>query len=129
MRKEVYSLGWKNYGVKMGTGKSWIAVMKKRRVGWEAGVSIYTLSPWCRPGWLLRTQRVSASMAAVFWCGRFHGWGQWPGVRAVTGVTRLRAARVTGFDAVLEPPKAASKPSEFGCSNTKTPIIGSNIIN
>jgi len=38
-------------------------------------------------------------------------------------VTRLRAARVAGFDAVLEPPKAASKPSEFGCSNTKTPII------
>jgi len=49
-------------------------------------------------------------------------------VRAVTGVTHLRAARVTGFDAVLEPPKAASKPSKFGCSNTKTPIIDSNII-
>jgi len=47
-------------------------------------------------------------------------------VRAVTGVTRLRAAGVTGFDAVLEPLKAASKPSEFGCSNTKTPIIASN---
>ena len=30
------------------------------------------------------------------------------------------------FNAVLEPPKAASKPSEFGCSNTKTPIIGSD---
>ena len=36
----------------------------------------------------------------------------------------MRAARVTGFDVVLEPPKAASKPSEFGCSNTKTLIIG-----
>ena len=46
-------------------------------------------------------------------------------MRAVTGVTRLRAARVAGFDAVLEPPKAASKPFEFGCSNTKTPIIAS----
>ena len=51
------------------------------------------------------------------------GEGGDQGVRAVTGVTRLRAARVAGFDAVLEPPKAASKPSEFGCSNTKTPII------
>ena len=39
----------------------------------------------------------------------------------------MRAARVTGFDVVLEPPKAASKPSEFGCSNTKTLITGSKI--
>ena len=46
-------------------------------------------------------------------------------VRAVTGVTRLRAVGVMGFDVVLEPPKAASKLSEFGCSNTKTPIIAS----
>ena len=35
--------------------------------------------------------------------------------------------RVAGFDAVLKPPKAASKPSEFGCPNTKTSIIPSNI--
>jgi len=45
----------------------------------------------------------------------------------VTGVIGLRAARVAGLDAVLEPLKAASKPSEFGCSNTKTPIITSNL--
>ena len=43
----------------------------------------------------------------------------------MTGVTRLRAAGVAGFDAVLEPLKAASKLSKFGCSNTKTPIINS----
>ena len=41
----------------------------------------------------------------------------------MAGVIRLRAARVTGFDVVLEPLKAASKLSEFRCSNTKTPII------
>ena len=41
----------------------------------------------------------------------------------MTGVTRLRAAGVAGFDAVLEPPKAASKLSKFGCHNTKTLII------
>ena len=44
-------------------------------------------------------------------------------MRAVTGVIRLRAAGVAGFDVVLEPLKAASKPSKFGYSNTKTPII------
>ena len=54
------------------------------------------------------------------------GEGGDQGVRAVTGVTRLRAARVAGFDVVLEPLKAASKLSEFGCSNTKTLIIISN---
>ena len=42
------------------------------------------------------------------------------------GVTRLRAARVMGFNVVLEPLKAAPKLSKFGYSNTKTPIIPSN---
>ena len=48
-------------------------------------------------------------------------------MRAVTGVIRLRAARVIGFNAVLEPLKVGSKLSEFRYFNTKTPIIGSNI--
>ena len=48
-------------------------------------------------------------------------------MRVVVGVTRLRAARVAGFDVVLEPLKAASKLSKFGYSNTKTLIITSNI--
>jgi hypothetical protein len=48
-------------------------------------------------------------------------------LRGVTGVIRLRAARVVGFDVVLEPLKVVSKLSKFGCSNTKTPIINSNL--
>jgi len=44
----------------------------------------------------------------------------------VTGVIRLRAARVAGFNIVLEPLKAASKLSKFRYPNTKTLIISSN---